>query len=79
MFSDFVHRTCELVVKVAIESVELLRDIESDDGYFALVFNENAWLRHVDSLLNVVLCVDVVGCDDGFEDCRTFCCVMQEL
>lgn len=49
-----MHGACELVVQVAIECVELLGDIEGDDGYFALVLNEDAWFGHVDGLCDIV-------------------------
>ena len=54
--SDFVHGPRELVVEVAIERIVLLGHVERDDGYLALVLDEDAWFRHVDGLNSVFGC-----------------------
>lgn len=42
MSRDLVHCACKLVVVLSIERVELLGDVEGDDGDLALVFDEDA-------------------------------------
>lgn len=48
VFSDFVHCSRELVVRVSAHGVELLGDIERDDGELAAVLDEDGFffLRH---------------------------------
>jgi hypothetical protein len=53
---DFLHGSRELVVQVAVESVELLGHVERDDGYFALVLDEDAWFSHGDDLYGLYRC-----------------------
>jgi hypothetical protein len=42
VLGDLVHCARELVVQFSAERIELLGDIEGDDGDFAAVFDEDA-------------------------------------
>jgi hypothetical protein len=51
VLGDLVHGARELVVQFSAERVELLGDVEGDDGDFTAVFDENAiFLGHFGGL-----------------------------
>lgn len=57
MLSNLGHGTRKLVVRFAAERVELLGDIECDNGEFAAVFGLDGFFGHDDNRIHSSLCV----------------------